>query len=159
MLPFSDAPMHPMICLSRALRYTWARVPTRSPSSSCHARQTHSVTAQSSYITKSTEKDPYQYQVGFGNRFASEAVCVSLSHASQLLKVLLNDRRHRPGALPDAQNCPQKVKYGLYIEAVRNPLSMNSRYHANGTQMTGSSFTAPRAESKTACVGRHDVYL
>ncbi|KAN0104027.1 homogentisate 1,2-dioxygenase [Russula decolorans] len=108
--------MHPMICLSRALRYTRARALTRSPFSSCHARQTHSVSAQSSYITKLTEKDPYQYQVGFGNRFASEAV---------------------PGTLPEAQNCPQKVKYGLYTEA-----------------MTGSSFTAPRAESKTAWLYR-----
>ncbi len=68
--------MHPMVCLSRALRYTraQARALSRSSVFSYHSRQTHSVTAQSSYITKSTEKDPYQYQVGFGNRFASEAV-------------------------------------------------------------------------------------
>ena len=72
-------------------------------------------------------------------------------------QVPLNDGRHRPGALPDAQNCPQKVKYGLYIEAVRDLLSMSRCYHANESQVTGSSFSAPRAESKTAYVGRHVV--
>jgi hypothetical protein len=68
-------PMHPMKFLSGALHYTVR--PTGSailPSLSCRVRQTHSVTARSSYITVSTEEDPYQYQVGFGNRFASEAV-------------------------------------------------------------------------------------
>ena len=33
-------------------------------------------TAQNAYSTEPTEKDPYVYQVGFGNRFASEAMCV-----------------------------------------------------------------------------------
>ncbi|KAJ7895094.1 homogentisate 1,2-dioxygenase [Mycena leptocephala] len=44
-----------------------------------------------------TDKDPYQYQVGFGNRFASEAI---------------------PGVLPEGQNSPQKVKYDLYAEGM-----------------------------------------
>ncbi|ETW82786.1 homogentisate 1,2-dioxygenase A1 [Heterobasidion irregulare TC 32-1] len=66
----------------------------------------------SAYLTTASDKDPYPYQVGFGNRFASEAV---------------------PGVLPHAQNSPQKVKYDLYTES-----------------MTGTSFVAPRAESRTA---------
>lgn len=32
--------------------------------------------AQGSFVIRSEEKDPYQYQVGFGNRFASEAMYV-----------------------------------------------------------------------------------
>ena len=36
-----------------------------------------------------------------------------------------------PGALPIGQNCPQKVNYGLYAE-----------------QLSGSAFTAPRADNK-----------
>ncbi|KAJ6483829.1 homogentisate 1,2-dioxygenase [Mycena vitilis] len=54
-------------------------------------------TARTAFTTKATEKDPYQYQVGFGNRFASEAV---------------------PGVLPEGQNSPQKVKYELYAEGM-----------------------------------------
>jgi len=54
-------------------------------------------TALSAFATKPTEKDPYQYQVGFGNRFASEAI---------------------PGVLPEGQNSPQKVKYELYAEGM-----------------------------------------
>ena len=47
-------------------------------------------------------------QTGFGNHFATEAV---------------------PGALPEGQNSPQKVPFGLYAE-----------------QLSGTAFTAPRAE-------------
>ncbi|KAJ6549472.1 homogentisate 1,2-dioxygenase [Mycena sp. CBHHK59/15] len=54
-------------------------------------------TARAAFATIPTDKDPYQYQVGFGNRFASEAV---------------------PGVLPDGQNSPQKCKYGLYAEGM-----------------------------------------
>ncbi|KAJ7503555.1 homogentisate 1,2-dioxygenase [Mycena galericulata] len=54
-------------------------------------------TARTAFATKPTEKDPYQYQVGFGNRFASEAI---------------------PGVLPEGQNSPQKVKYELYAEGM-----------------------------------------
>ncbi|KAI0046174.1 homogentisate 1,2-dioxygenase [Auriscalpium vulgare] len=79
-------------------------------------RNHHCVTAKSAYITAPSEKDPYQYQVGFGNRFASEAV---------------------PGTLPAGQNSPQKVNYDLYAEA-----------------LTGTSFVAPRADSKTAWLYR-----
>ncbi|KAF8207020.1 homogentisate 1,2-dioxygenase [Mycena galopus ATCC 62051] len=54
-------------------------------------------TALTSFSTTPTEKDPYRYQVGFGNRFASETI---------------------PGVLPDGQNSPQKVKYELYAEGM-----------------------------------------
>jgi hypothetical protein len=121
--------MHPAKRLNRA--FGCIRGPTFAANSlalSCRARQNHSVTARSSYITASTEKDPFQYQVGFGNRFASEALWVPLS---LIPRVLLNDCRCRPGALPDAQNCPQKVKYGLYIEAVSDTPLDSRRGGAN----------------------------
>lgn len=35
---------------------------------------TTGATAKNAFVTKPAEKDPYQYQVGFGNRFASEAM-------------------------------------------------------------------------------------
>ncbi|KAJ3825824.1 homogentisate 1,2-dioxygenase [Lentinula raphanica] len=55
-------------------------------------------TAASSFNTTSRgQTDPYQYQVGFGNRFASEAI---------------------PGVLPNGQNMPQKNKYDLYTEGM-----------------------------------------
>ncbi|KAL5526159.1 hypothetical protein ACEPAG_7497 [Sanghuangporus baumii] len=54
-------------------------------------------TAAGAYAVKPTPKDPYSYQVGFGNRFASEAI---------------------PETLPFAQNSPQKCKYDLYAEQV-----------------------------------------
>ena len=74
-LLFCDANMLPTKLLSSAFSYI--RGPTRAaflPGPCIRARQVHNGTAKSSYITASTEKDPYQYQVGFGNRFASEAV-------------------------------------------------------------------------------------
>ena len=75
--------------------------------------------AKPSYMTASTEKDPYQYQVGFGNRFVSEALCVL--YRVGITAVSLTQRSCRPGALPVAQNSPQRVKYGLYAEQVSNP--------------------------------------
>ncbi|TCD61924.1 hypothetical protein EIP91_007716 [Steccherinum ochraceum] len=54
-------------------------------------------TAKAAFSTPTQKADPYIYQVGFGNSFASEAV---------------------PGALPVGQNSPQKNKYGLYAESV-----------------------------------------
>ncbi|KAH9945385.1 homogentisate 1,2-dioxygenase [Epithele typhae] len=56
-----------------------------------------SASAQSTFSVPQDVKDPYRYQVGFGNRFASEAI---------------------PGTLPYAQNNPQKVKYDLYAESL-----------------------------------------
>ncbi|KAF9048822.1 homogentisate 1,2-dioxygenase [Panaeolus papilionaceus] len=73
-------------------------------------------TAKTVFATTPNEKDPYTYQVGFGNRFASEAL---------------------PGALPHAQNSPQKNKYDLYTEG-----------------MTGASFVAPRAENLSTWIYR-----
>ncbi|KAF9460311.1 homogentisate 1,2-dioxygenase [Collybia nuda] len=58
---------------------------------------TSGASAQSSFTTVSSERDPYQYQVGFGVRFASEAL---------------------PGTLPQGQNSPQKNKYDLYTEGI-----------------------------------------
>ncbi|MDE1164999.1 MAG: homogentisate 1,2-dioxygenase [Pseudomonas sp.] len=51
-----------------------------------------------------------RYQSGFGNQFSSEAL---------------------PGALPEGQNSPQKVPYGLYAE-----------------QFSGTAFTVARSEAR-----------
>ena len=56
------------------------------------------------------------YQSGFGNEFASEAL---------------------PGALPVAQNSPQRVPYGLYPE-----------------QLSGTAFTAPRGSNRRSWLYR-----
>ena len=57
-----------------------------------------------------------KYQSGFGNDFATEAL---------------------PGALPESQNSPQKVAYGLYAE-----------------QLSGTAFTAPRARNRRSWLYR-----
>lgn len=57
----------------------------------------HGATAPGAFTSRSEPKDPYKYQVGFGNLFASEAV---------------------PGSLPIGQNSPQKNKYDLYAEGI-----------------------------------------
>ena len=57
-----------------------------------------------------------QYQSGFGNSFASEALA---------------------GALPMGRNSPQRCPYGLYAE-----------------QLTGSAFTAPRADNRRSWLYR-----
>ena len=56
------------------------------------------------------------FLTGFGNHFATEAVA---------------------GALPQGQNSPQKVPFGLYAE-----------------QLSGTAFTAPRAENKRSWLYR-----
>jgi len=53
--------------------------------------------AASGYSVGPFKADPYIYQVGFGNSFASEAI---------------------PNTLPVGQNSPQKNKYGLYAEGI-----------------------------------------
>ncbi|THH19554.1 hypothetical protein EW146_g1638 [Bondarzewia mesenterica] len=63
-------------------------------------------TAQASFGTMPTPTDPYRYQVGFGNRFASEAI---------------------PGTLPIARNTPQKLKYDLYPEQLNGSAFVSSR--------------------------------
>ncbi|CAE7183519.1 unnamed protein product [Rhizoctonia solani] len=97
------------------------------------ARSVASVTAKSAFVTKPTDRDPYQYQassdptlselysnanvqVGFGNRFASEAI---------------------PGTLPNGQIMPQKNKYDLYTEGI-----------------TGSAFVAPRKDNLNVWIYR-----
>jgi homogentisate 1,2-dioxygenase len=56
------------------------------------------------------------YQSGFGNEFSTEAL---------------------PGALPQGQNAPQKVRYGLYTE-----------------QISGTPFTAPRGVNRRSWLYR-----
>ncbi|KAF7545640.1 hypothetical protein G7046_g9513 [Stylonectria norvegica] len=51
--------------------------------------------AKSAFTTSPTPTDPYIYQVGFGNRFATEALA---------------------GVLPQGCNTPQKCKYDLFSE-------------------------------------------
>ena len=60
--------------------------------------------------------DAMNYQSGFGNQFATEAV---------------------PGALPVGRNSPQRAPHGLYAELI-----------------SGSAFTAPRAENQRTWVYR-----
>ncbi|KAH8587000.1 RmlC-like cupin domain-containing protein [Bisporella sp. PMI_857] len=60
--------------------------------------------------------DPYKYQAGFNNNFESEAI---------------------PGTLPQGQNNPRCVRFGLYTE-----------------QMTASAFVAPRHSNKKAWLYR-----
>jgi len=62
------------------------------------------------------QNDPYEYQSGFNNEFASEAV---------------------PGTLPQGQNSPRNVRFGLYAE-----------------QMTASAFVAPRHLNKRSWLYR-----
>jgi hypothetical protein len=52
---------------------------------------TTGATAQGSFSTKPTPKDPYQYQVGFGNRFASEALYVTFHYLSRMIVSLRFD--------------------------------------------------------------------
>src|SRR5690606_30991273 len=59
---------------------------------------------------------PLQYQSGFGNDWATEAL---------------------PGALPAGRNSPQRCPYGLYAE-----------------QLSGTAFTAPRAENRRSWLYR-----
>ncbi|KAH8092495.1 homogentisate 1,2-dioxygenase [Cristinia sonorae] len=70
-------------------------------------------TAQSSFDTsgypKGRKDDPYIYQVGFGNMFASQAL---------------------PGVLPEGQNSPQNNKYDLYAEGI-NGTSMTAPRASN----------------------------
>src|SRR5271165_3350082 len=59
---------------------------------------------------------PLHYQSGFGSEFATEAL---------------------PGALPQGQNSPQRVAYGLYAE-----------------QFSGTAFTAPRHANRRSWLYR-----
>lgn len=63
--------------------------------SSSTSTATFGASATVPFTSPATASDPYTYQVGFGNRFASEAV---------------------PNTLPIARNTPQRVKYDLYSE-------------------------------------------
>ncbi|ORX94816.1 homogentisate 1,2-dioxygenase [Clohesyomyces aquaticus] len=63
-------------------------------------------TARSAFTTAPTATDPYSYQCGFGNRFASESI---------------------PSVLPRGQNCPQRVKYDLYSEQLNGSSFVSAR--------------------------------
>jgi homogentisate 1,2-dioxygenase len=62
------------------------------------------------------KSDQLQYQCGFGSYYSTEAL---------------------PGALPQGQNSPQKVPYGLYAE-----------------QLSGTAFTAPRQHNRRSWLYR-----
>jgi homogentisate 1,2-dioxygenase len=62
------------------------------------------------------KNDPYEYLSGFNNSFESEAI---------------------PGTIPQGQNSPRCVRFGLYAE-----------------QMTASAFVAPRHHNKKAWLYR-----
>ncbi len=65
---------------------------------------------------RATTAQPLHYQSGFGSELASEAL---------------------PGALPQGQNSPQRVAYGLYAE-----------------QLSGTAFTAPRHANRRSWLYR-----
>ncbi|KAJ4353189.1 uncharacterized protein N0V89_004915 [Didymosphaeria variabile] len=65
---------------------------------------------------RTRKNDPYEYQAGFNNLFESEAV---------------------PGTIPQGQNSPRNVRFGLYAE-----------------QMTATAFVAPRHLNKKAWLYR-----
>lgn len=82
---FPDARGVYIVCISREEmhHYSLALVPSVvecNPSLSNMPFSASGATAQGAYATTPTEKDPYTYQVGFGNRFASEALYVFSLH-------------------------------------------------------------------------------
>jgi hypothetical protein len=86
-----------------------ARGPTRSvPALLFHARYSHTVTAKSSYVVASSEKDPYQYQVGFGNRFVSEALCVVFRRGRRAPLSLTQRRTTQAWGTPSGTKFPTK---------------------------------------------------
>ncbi|KAG4433493.1 hypothetical protein IFR05_011031 [Cadophora sp. M221] len=70
------------------------------------ASATSGYSARDVFATTATLEDPYVYQVGFGNRFATEAL---------------------PGTLPNARNTPQKCKYDLYSEQLNGSPFISTR--------------------------------
>ncbi|KAL5317229.1 hypothetical protein ACEPPN_014324 [Leptodophora sp. 'Broadleaf-Isolate-01'] len=70
------------------------------------ASATSCYSALAPFATTATPEDPYVYQVGFGNRFATEAL---------------------PGTLPNARNTPQKCKYDLYSEQLNGSPFISTR--------------------------------
>lgn len=79
-----------------------------------HWAETQKDGAIPSFATR--KNDPYEYLPGFNNHFESEAV---------------------PGTIPQGQNNPRCVRFGLYTE-----------------QMTASAFNAPRGANKNAWLYR-----
>ncbi|KAF2502682.1 homogentisate 1,2-dioxygenase-like protein [Lophium mytilinum] len=79
-----------------------------------HWAETQKNGAVPSFATR--KNDPYEYMAGLGNSFESEAI---------------------PGTIPQGQNSPRCVRFGLYAE-----------------QLTASSFIAPRHLNKKAWLYR-----
>ena len=66
-----------------------------------------SSSAVTGLVSEPTADDPYQYQLGFGNHHASEAI---------------------PGALPrNGTDLPQKCKFDLYPEHMNGTSFISSR--------------------------------
>lgn len=81
-------------------------IPNNKMTTTTKATIPHSATAKAGFTTTPTSIDPYSYQVGFGNRFATEAL---------------------PGALPQARNTPQKCKYDLFSEQLNGTPFVSAR--------------------------------
>lgn len=95
----------------------------------------YSATAKTSFSTAPTDLDPYSYQVGFGNRFSSEAV---------------------PGTLPLGRNTPQKCKYDLFSEQLNGTpfvSARSSQFHAWFYRIRPSVGHRPLRKSSAA----HDI--
>ncbi|GAA5920808.1 hypothetical protein JCM1841_005104 [Sporobolomyces salmonicolor] len=85
---------------AKAASYNPSAATPSPPPAKAHPFATMATAQQAYSVDRSKQNkgaDPYQYQVGFGNSFASEAI---------------------PDVLPVGQNSPQKVKFGLYAEQV-----------------------------------------
>jgi len=78
--------------------------------------QTTERTTDAAPVAAAASARDLRYQSGFGNEFATEAL---------------------PGALPQGQNSPQRVAYGLYAE-----------------QFSGTAFTAPRGANRRSWLYR-----
>lgn len=66
-----------------------------------------SASGVASFSTTPTEKDPYSYQVGYGNIFATESI---------------------PGSLPESgRNVPQRCPFDLYSEHLSGTSLISSR--------------------------------
>ncbi|KAK5991064.1 Homogentisate 1,2-dioxygenase [Cladobotryum mycophilum] len=91
-------------------------------------------TAQTGHTTEPTEADPYRYQTGFGNRFASEAL---------------------PGVLPNGRNVPQRVKYDLYSEQLNGASAVAPRQLIQHVWMYRIRPSVAHGEIKAADVNQH----
>jgi hypothetical protein len=89
------------------------------------APSTFGATAQAPVITEAHPKDPYQYQLGFGNRFASEALCVlSVLLLAQLIQApSFICARTGPVPYRRVRICPRRSSMTFTLKAYVFPLS------------------------------------